>query len=88
MFREALEAMREDGFLSEPGDVSRLKRRIIERVLTRCENHAHADVDPLLALLRRYEAEAAREEARLFCQDLTADDAIAAYSDDRPAAAA
>ena len=39
-FREALEAMREDGFMIEPGGASRLKRRIIERVLTRCENES------------------------------------------------
>ncbi len=78
MFREALEAMREDGFLSEQADVSRLKRRIIERVLTRCEDAAAEDVGPLLTLLRRYEAEAAREEARMFCEDLVAYDAVMA----------
>lgn len=78
MFREALEAMREDGFLSEPGDASRLKRRIIERVLTRCESVSVDDVGPLLTLLRRYEAEAAREEARMFCEDLVASAAVAA----------
>jgi uncharacterized protein (DUF2336 family) len=87
LFREALEAMREDGFLSEPGDVSRLKRRIIERVLTRCESAAIDDVEPLLTLLRRYEAEAAREEARMFCEDLVAYHTIAACAEDRQAAA-
>ena len=54
LFREALIAMREDGFLSEHRDASRLKRRIIERVLTRCESAALDDVEPLLTLLRRY----------------------------------
>ena len=39
-FREALEAIREDGFMAEPGGASRLKRRIIERALTRCENES------------------------------------------------
>ena len=34
------------------------------------------DVEPLLTLLRRFAAEAAREEARLFCDELVADDAI------------
>jgi uncharacterized protein (DUF2336 family) len=75
-FAEALEAMREDGFIGEPGGVSRLRRRVIERVLTRCEHAAIDDVEPLLTLLRRYAAEAAREEARLFCNELAADDWI------------
>jgi uncharacterized protein (DUF2336 family) len=75
-FREALEAMREEGFVSEPGGASRLKRRVIERVLTRCESADLGDVEPVLTLLRRYAAEAAREEARLFCDELVADDWI------------
>jgi uncharacterized protein (DUF2336 family) len=75
-FREALGAMREDGFLIEPGGASRLKRRIIERVLTGCEVDPLGGIEPLLTLLRRYAAEAAREEARLFCDELVADDRI------------
>jgi uncharacterized protein (DUF2336 family) len=77
-FREAIEAMREDGFQGELGGESRLKRRIIERVLTRCEDAALGDVEPLLTLLRRFAAEAARDEARVFCEDLVADEGIAA----------
>ena len=50
------------------------KRRIVERVLTRCaEEDNSVDVRPLLTLLRRFAAEAAREEARVFCQELAAD---------------
>ena len=75
-FREALDVMREDGHLSEPGGASQLKRRMIERVLTRCENETRDEIEPLLMLLRRYAAEAAREEARLFCDELVADDRI------------
>ena len=75
-FREALEAMREEGFMFEPGGASRLKRRIIERTLTRCESEAPDEIEPLLTLLRRYAAEAAREEARLFCDELVADGRI------------
>jgi len=86
-FQEALEATREDGFMIEPGSASRLKRRIIERVLTRCESDAPDQVEPLLTLLRRYAAEAAREEARLFCDELVADAWIDADIDLRPAAA-
>ena len=77
-FREAIEAIREDGFQGELGGESRLKRRIIERVLTRCEDAALGDVEPLLTLLRRFAAEAARDEARVFCDDLVADEGIAA----------
>lgn len=69
-FREAVMVMHEDGFLGEPGGAARLKRRMIERVLTRCENEALGDLEPLLTLLRRFATEAAREEARLFCDEL------------------
>ncbi len=72
-FREAVEAMHEGGFAGEPGGAARLKRRIIERVLTGCEREVLGDIEPLLTLLRRFATEAAREEARLFCQDLVAD---------------
>jgi len=71
-FREAIEAMHEDGLLGDAGDASRLKRRMIERVLTRCERSALGDVEPLMTLLRRFATEAAREEARMFCEQLAA----------------
>ena len=74
-FREAVEAMREAVHLGEPGDGSRLKRRMIERVLTGCASLQVGDVEPLLTLLRRYATEAAREEARLYCEELAAEDA-------------
>jgi uncharacterized protein (DUF2336 family) len=80
-FREALEAMREEGFMFEPGSATRLKRRIIERTLTRCEGEALEDIEPLLTLLRRYAAEAAREEARLFCDELVSDGVMAPDSE-------
>jgi uncharacterized protein (DUF2336 family) len=86
-FREALEAMREEGFMFEPGQASRLKRRIIERTLTRCESESTEEIEPLLTLLRRYAAEAAREEARLFCDELVAYGAIPRDLDLHPVAA-
>jgi uncharacterized protein (DUF2336 family) len=73
-FKEAIEAMREGGFMSEPGGSARLKRRMIERVLTRCENGEFTEVAPLITMLHRFATEAAREEARLFCDELAADD--------------
>lgn len=82
-FKEAIEALRE-GILHEPGGGTRLKRRMIERVLSRCEEADLGDLAPLLTLLRRFATEAAREEARLFCDELVAEDFAA---EDRPAAA-
>ena len=75
-FREAVEAMREGGFVSDPGGATRLKRRMVERVLTRCADESLGDIEPLMTLLRRFAAEAAREEARMFCDELVASDHI------------
>ena len=69
-FREAIEAMHEDGFLGDPRGATRLKRRMIERVLTRCESAVLGDIEPLMTLLRRFATEAAREEARALCDEL------------------
>jgi hypothetical protein len=69
-FREAIEAMHEDVLLGETGDASRLKRRMVERVLTRCESSVFVDIEPLMMLLRRFATEAAREEARTLCDQL------------------
>jgi uncharacterized protein (DUF2336 family) len=63
-FKQAIEAMREGDLTSEPGGSAKLKRRMIERVLTGCENEALDELAPLLTLLRRFATEAAREEAR------------------------
>jgi hypothetical protein len=57
-------------------DASRLKRRMVERVLTSCERTDLGDIEPLLILLRRFAAEAAREEARVYCDALIASDTI------------
>ncbi|HYS49218.1 MAG TPA: DUF2336 domain-containing protein [Xanthobacteraceae bacterium] len=70
--RAALEAMHEAGFVGDPGGATRLKRRMIERVLTRCADQTSAEIEPLLMLLRRFATEAAREEARMFCDELAA----------------
>jgi hypothetical protein len=72
-FREAIMAMRENDH-GELGGGAYLKRRIIERVLTRCEEDVLGDVEPLMTLLRRFAAEAARDEARMFCEGLVAED--------------
>jgi len=74
-FCEAIEALREGGFVGSPRGATNLKRRMVERVLTRCAQQSLGDIEPLLTLLRRFAAEAAREEARMFCDDLVAGDA-------------
>jgi uncharacterized protein (DUF2336 family) len=80
-FREALTAVREAHYNGEFIGASRLKRRMVERVLTSCERADVGDVEPLLILLRRFAAEAAREDARIYCDHLIADDLV----DDDPA---
>jgi hypothetical protein len=62
--------MHEDVLLGETGDASRLKRRMVERVLTRCERSTLGEIEPLMTLLRRFATEAARDEARMFCDEL------------------
>jgi uncharacterized protein (DUF2336 family) len=71
-FRAALDVLHEMGMPAEAGGASRLRRRMVERVLTRCEDDTPEEIAPLLTLLRRFATEAAREEARLFCDELVA----------------
>ncbi|KQT78703.1 DUF2336 domain-containing protein [Methylobacterium sp. Leaf466] len=47
-----------------------LSRRMIERALTACEAMPFAEASGIVALLARYEAEAARDEARLVAKAL------------------
>lgn len=75
-FRAALEAIREIGFVDSESGAAGLQRRMVERVLTRCETDA-AVADPLLILLRRFATESAREEASRFCGELLAEDTLA-----------
>jgi uncharacterized protein (DUF2336 family) len=73
-FREAIAAMRDGILVGERGGEGQLKRRMVERVLAACEAEYDRDLASLLALLRRFAVEAAREEARMFCDDLVAND--------------
>lgn len=72
-FREAIAALRDGVLVGEPGGVAWLKRRMVERVLAHCAAEPRAERASLLALLRRFAVEAARDEARLFCEDLVTD---------------
>lgn len=70
--RAALSVMDEHGFAGEFGGAGRLKRRMVERALTCCESAQDENAGALLVLLRRFALEAAREEARHFCDELAA----------------
>jgi uncharacterized protein (DUF2336 family) len=87
-FKEAIEAMREGGFVDTPSSAARLQRRMIERVLTRCENEEFGELAPLITLLHRFSTEAAREEARLFCDGLVLEDSDENLDDDQQSEAA
>jgi uncharacterized protein (DUF2336 family) len=75
-FRAALDVVHETGFVDTLGGAARLRRRMVERVLTQCESDQNA-TGPLLILLRRFATESAREEARLFCEELAAEEPVA-----------
>jgi uncharacterized protein (DUF2336 family) len=84
-FKMALEVNYETGFVDSAGGAARLRRRMVERVLTHCETDQQA-AEPLLILLRRFATESAREEARMFCNELVAEEAIAPIHHDLIAA--
>jgi uncharacterized protein (DUF2336 family) len=84
-FRMALEVNNETGFVDSADGAARLRRRMVERVLTHCETDRQA-AEPLLILLRRFATESAREEARMFCDELVAAEAVAPIHHDLIAA--
>ncbi|WP_439925013.1 DUF2336 domain-containing protein [Nitrobacter sp. JJSN] len=83
-FRAALEARDEIGFVGTVGGATRLRRRLVERVLTMCETASTEVSEPLLILLRRFATESAREEARVFCDELVAEAAAEPAYDEVP----
>src|SRR5438270_9664916 len=74
-FKMALEVCHETGFVDTLGGAARLRRTMVERVLTHCATDRQA-AEPLLILLRRFATESAREEARLFCNELIAEETL------------
>src|SRR5712671_6708208 len=79
-FRAALEASHEVGFVGSVDEAARLRRTLVERVLTRCETDEET-AEPLLTLLRRFAAESAREEARALGDEPPADQPTAAQTE-------
>jgi len=84
-FQVAIDVGHEIGYADSHGAAARLRRRMVERVLTHCETDGKS-AEPLLILLRRFATESAREEARLFCEELVAEAAIVPVYDDLIAA--
>jgi uncharacterized protein (DUF2336 family) len=80
-FRAALDASHEIGFIGTVDGATRLRRRMVERVLTQCEQGPSKAAESLLILLRRFATESAREEARLFCDELVAAASIQTFDD-------
>lgn len=75
-FRVALEASHEVGYIGTVNGATRLRRRMVERVLTQCETTPTPETEPLLIMLRRFATESARDEARMFCDEMLADDFV------------
>lgn len=79
--RAALAIVRESPSLADASAALRLKRRLVDGVLAHCQREAaggDGDLGALLMLLRRFAVEAAREEARRFCDDLAGAEGAAA----------
>ena len=68
-FRAALEASHEIGYVDSLGGTAKLRRRMVERVLTHCATDRQS-AEPLQILLCRFATESARDEARMFCHEV------------------
>ncbi len=77
-FVAAFAAVREIGTPHSGSQRAHVSRRIIERVLIACDTTSDTDNAALMALLRRYEAEALREEAHEIACNLADDAALSA----------
>jgi len=72
-FTAALSAWREAGQGTIASHGAGLSRLMIERALTACEAMPFAEAQSVMALLARFEAEAARDEARVLARELAAE---------------
>ena len=77
-FRAALDALAEQNFGGGRASDARLSRRMTERVLTAVGALGDEDMGQIMLMLRRFAAEAARDEARLIADDMIRDLMIAA----------
>ncbi|KQP41251.1 hypothetical protein ASF49_17955 [Methylobacterium sp. Leaf104] len=72
-FSAALSAWREAGQGAITSAGAGLSRLMIERALTACETMPFAEAQSVMALLSRFEAEAARDEARVLAREMAAE---------------
>lgn len=72
-FSAALSAWREAGQGAIASAGAGLSRLMIERALTACETMPFTEAQSVMALLSRFEAEAARDEARVLARELAAE---------------
>jgi uncharacterized protein (DUF2336 family) len=77
-FRPALEACLDTEFSGSPVAAGSLRRNLVDYTLACCEADPQVSDGPLLIMLRQFSMEAAREEARLFCDGLVGDESATA----------
>lgn len=87
-FDAALASLREAQPDDDPQSGAQLSRRTIERVLSACEELPPEEAGKLMALLRRFEADAARDEARQVAAALADEAALTAVLATMPEALA
>lgn len=87
-FEAALSAMAEGGAPDGARAGAQLSRRMVERVLAACAGLPPDEAGKLMALLRRFEADAARDEAREVADALADEAALAAVLASMPEALA
>ncbi|MDJ1159371.1 DUF2336 domain-containing protein [Chelatococcus sp. SYSU_G07232] len=87
VFRSAFAAARDIGH-GPGGERPALSRAALARVVAECEMLPAAEAAPITALLRRFEAEAAREEAQRLADALADDAALAVIIEHHPEALA
>ncbi len=83
-FVAAVAALREIGAPATDASRASISRRITERVLIACDSSDDVENASLMALLRRFEADAAREEAFDIAQGLADDAALSALREVDP----
>ena len=83
-FTAAVSASRETARSEPEASGARLSRQLVERVLSACAALPFEEAGRLTALLRRYEAEAARGEARELAGALADQAALAAVLEHDP----
>ncbi|PIK70252.1 hypothetical protein CS379_25615 [Methylobacterium frigidaeris] len=83
-FAAAMSAWHEEASGLRESSGPGLSRRMIERAVTACERLPFADAHAIVALLNRFDAEAARDEARLLARALVSEAATDPVIDTAP----